>query len=76
MKCPNCTDSKLLIMKRQEIEIDYCPECSGLWLEKEDLELILKKEKSTQNVVTFKRKKIYDVIYRHEFYQKKRTISS
>lgn len=33
MNCPVCKDIKLTISERQGIEIDYCPECRGVWLD-------------------------------------------
>ena len=40
MKCP--TDSATLVMsERSGIEIDYCPECRGVWLDRGELDKIL-----------------------------------
>jgi len=40
MKCP--TDSATLIMsERSGVEIDYCPECRGVWLDRGELDKIL-----------------------------------
>jgi Zn-finger nucleic acid-binding protein len=33
MKCPNCNVS-LVMTDRSGIEIDYCPECRGVWLDR------------------------------------------
>lgn len=47
MKCPNC--NVLLVMTdRSGIEIDYCPDCRGVWLDRGELDKII--ERSTQNV--------------------------
>jgi uncharacterized protein len=40
MKCPNC-DQLLQITERQNIEIDYCPSCRGVWLDKGELDKII-----------------------------------
>ncbi len=32
MKCPTCKETSLVMTDRQGIEIDYCPECRGVWL--------------------------------------------
>ncbi len=40
MKCPNC-DETLLMMEKNQIEIDYCPACRGVWLDKGELDKIL-----------------------------------
>ena len=40
MKCP--TDSATLVMsERSGIEIDYCPECRGVWLDRGELDKII-----------------------------------
>lgn len=45
MKCPN--DGELLIMaERQGIEIDYCPKCRGVWLDKGELDKIIERSSS------------------------------
>ena len=42
MKCPNC-NATLLMTDKQGVEIDYCPECRGIWLDKGELEKIMDK---------------------------------
>lgn len=42
MKCPNC-DETLIMADRQGIEIDYCPKCRGVWLDKGELDKIIKR---------------------------------
>lgn len=42
MQCP--TDSAtLLISERQGVEIDYCPECRGIWLDRGELDKLLQR---------------------------------
>ncbi len=52
MKCPNC-ESLLIMSERQGIEIDYCPTCRGVWLDRGELDKIIEKsmaaEKTQQN---------------------------
>ncbi|MFN7728317.1 MAG: zf-TFIIB domain-containing protein [Bdellovibrio sp.] len=43
MKCPACKDPSLVLSERQGIEIDYCPECRGIWLDRGELDKILEK---------------------------------
>ena len=38
MKCPTCSEVDLLISERQGIEIDYCPKCRGVWLDRGELD--------------------------------------
>jgi Zn-finger nucleic acid-binding protein len=42
MKCP--TDSATLVMsERGGVEIDYCPECRGVWLDRGELDKIIER---------------------------------
>lgn len=43
MKCPVCTGTDLKITERQGVEIDYCPECRGVWLDRGELDKILER---------------------------------
>ena len=45
MKCPNC-DAMLVMSERQGVEIDHCPQCRGVWLDRGELDKII--ERSTQ----------------------------
>ena len=45
MKCPNCKEHTLVIAERKGIEIDHCPECRGIWLDRGELDKILEKSK-------------------------------
>lgn len=47
MKCPNCSVS-LVMTERSGVEIDYCPECRGVWLDRGELDKIV--ERSAQNI--------------------------
>lgn len=44
MKCPTC-NLNLVMTERNGIEIDYCPECRGVWLDRGELDKII--ERST-----------------------------
>ena len=46
MKCPNCVDTLLVMADRQGVEIDYCPNCRGVWLDRGELDKLLEKSKS------------------------------
>ncbi len=46
MKCPN-DDTTLIMSERQNIEIDYCPTCRGVWLDRGELDKMI--ERSTEN---------------------------
>lgn len=47
MKCPNC-NVNLVMTDRSGIEIDYCPDCRGVWLDRGELDKII--ERSSHNV--------------------------
>jgi uncharacterized protein len=48
MKCPNC-EATLLMTERQGVEIDYCPQCRGVWLDKGELDKIIEKSMEQEN---------------------------
>lgn len=43
MKCPICVDIDLVMSERSGIEIDYCPKCRGVWLDRGELDKIIEK---------------------------------
>ena len=48
MKCPNC-DQTLVMTERQGVEIDYCPKCRGVWLDKGELDKIIEKSTAAES---------------------------
>ncbi len=42
MKCPN-DQTTLVMSERSGIEIDYCPECRGVWLDRGELDKIIER---------------------------------
>ena len=44
MKCPVCS-VELMLTERRGVEIDYCPQCRGVWLDRGELDKII--ERST-----------------------------
>lgn len=45
MNCP-VDDSELRITERQGIEIDYCPKCRGVWLDRGELDKLIDRASS------------------------------
>lgn len=43
MQCPVCTTQALVMSERQGIEIDYCPQCRGVWLDRGELDKIIER---------------------------------
>lgn len=41
MKCPICENTDLLMSERCGVEIDYCPKCRGVWLDRGELDKII-----------------------------------
>ena len=46
MNCPTCNVS-LVISERLNVEIDYCPQCRGVWLDRGELDKIIEKANRT-----------------------------
>ncbi|WP_188393913.1 zf-TFIIB domain-containing protein [Mesorhizobium sp. SARCC-RB16n] len=42
MVCPSCRVA-LVMSERQGIEIDYCPQCRGVWLDRGELHKIIER---------------------------------
>jgi Zn-finger nucleic acid-binding protein len=42
MKCP-VDDTELVMTDRQGVEIDYCPKCRGVWLDRGELDKIIER---------------------------------
>ena len=42
MNCPVC-NVELKMAERQGIEIDYCPQCRGIWLDRGELDKIIER---------------------------------
>jgi uncharacterized protein len=42
MKCPPC-QVELKMAERQGVEIDYCPQCRGVWLDRGELDKIIER---------------------------------
>lgn len=63
MKCPNC-NTTLMMTDKQGVEIDYCPECRGIWLDRGELEKIV--ERSAEH---YSKKENYDADYKRYGYK-------
>jgi uncharacterized protein len=63
MNCPNC-NTTLAITDRQGIEIDYCPNCRGIWLDRGELDKILER-----SATHYSRKENYESDYKRYGYQ-------
>lgn len=43
MKCPVCKTYDLVMTEKQGVEIDYCPNCRGIWLDRGELEKLVER---------------------------------
>ena len=43
MRCPVCQSSELAMSSREGVEIDYCPQCRGVWLDRGELDKIIER---------------------------------
>jgi Zn-finger nucleic acid-binding protein len=49
MKCPKCS-GELKIAERSGIEIDYCSDCRGVWLDAGELDKIIERQRAEGQV--------------------------
>ena len=47
MKCPVCKEPTI-VLELDEIEIDYCTSCGGIWLDAGELDLLIEDEKDRE----------------------------
>ena len=47
MRCPRCEVIDLVMTERQAVEIDYCPACRGVWLDRAELDKIIDRSVGT-----------------------------
>ena len=48
MKCP-LDGAELRMMERQGVEIDYCPQCRGVWLDRGELDKLIKRAAASEH---------------------------
>lgn len=80
MKCPSCQDPVLVMTERAGIEIDYCPKCRGVWLDRGELDKLIEKSQGTdaptgqtvspQSIPSAGRRYDSDDLYPHEYDQR------
>lgn len=79
MKCPNC-NVNLVMSEKRGIEIDYCPQCRGIWLDKGELDKIVERSidiMPQQNFDDIYNKNDYGYKRKHDddYYKKRRNKS-
>lgn len=43
MLCPGCRDVEMFVLEFEQVELDYCYECGGVWLDSGELELVARR---------------------------------
>ena len=69
MKCPNCSVN-LVMTDRNGVEVDYCPECRGVWLDRGELDKII--ERAAQYVAP-QAQQGYDNRSNHDYHDRNHT---
>ncbi len=65
MKCPVCKTTDLTMAERRSIEIDYCPTCRGVWLDRGELDKLIAQETETPDGDPARRPRRDDYDERH-----------
>jgi Zn-finger nucleic acid-binding protein len=45
MRCPTCV-TDLRVTERQGVQLDWCPRCQGVWLERGELDTIIERSRA------------------------------
>ena len=48
MKCPTCATVDLRMAEKNGVEIDYCPQCRGVWLDRGELDKIMSRSQESR----------------------------
>ncbi|MEJ2494849.1 MAG: zf-TFIIB domain-containing protein [Ignavibacteriaceae bacterium] len=51
MICP-VSNEPMIVLELNEIEIDYCPDCKGIWLDGGELELLIEDENERKRILS------------------------
>lgn len=63
MNCPACKNS-MVILELNQVEIDYCTTCKGIWLDRGELDLIFSSADKKEISKSFSIKNDFDEIKR------------
>ena len=69
MKCPICENTDLLMSERCGVEIDYCPKCRGVWLDRGELDKIISASSQISTPQRASQSHIYDRGYSQSYSQ-------
>ncbi len=51
MNCPVCEQNAMVTLELNDVEIDFCTQCDGIWLDKNELELLLGHEERAKKLL-------------------------
>ncbi len=71
MKCP-IDGSNLVIAERSGVEIDYCPQCRGVWLDRGELDKIIDRSAAQSESFAARDRRMDDEDYGHSGGRKRR----
>ncbi|TKX30135.1 hypothetical protein CQA38_00395 [Campylobacter sp. MIT 12-5580] len=74
MLCPVCNGVDLIMSERNGVEIDYCPKCRGVWLDRGELDKIIERNgaQTQHNHNPQNYNQNYNNNYQHGSYHKKK----
>lgn len=72
MKCPICENVDLLMSERCGVEIDYCPKCRGVWLDRGELDKIIASSTPSATPTPQPMPQNYDRGYNHHYHKPKK----
>jgi uncharacterized protein len=76
MKCPSCNET-LLMSEKNGVEIDYCPNCRGIWLDRGELEKVIERSadhySKRENYESDYKRYGYDDDYKRHPHKKKKS---
>ena len=49
MQCPRCEGTALTMSERQNVEIDYCQKCRGIWLDRGELDKLIERAEQAES---------------------------
>ena len=50
MICPSCKDT-MVVLELEQVEVDYCTNCEGIWLDAGELELLLETDEERSRII-------------------------
>ncbi|RBI87749.1 hypothetical protein DRV85_01470 [Rhodosalinus halophilus] len=71
MQCP-IDGTELVMTERSGVEIDYCPQCRGVWLDRGELDKIIERSAAQMAPQAQAARPVYDEDHRDSGYRKKK----